>query len=71
MLSLKLNYARILERILSLENTEAAAGSVLQKKMFLKISQIPQKNTNTAKTPRMAFNLEGEKLCKLVYEKEV
>ena len=36
MLSLKLNYARILERILSLENTEAAAGSVLQKKDVLK-----------------------------------
>ena len=36
MLSLKLNYAWILEGILSLENTEAAAGSVLQKKDVLK-----------------------------------
>ena len=36
MLSLKLNYAWILERILSLENTGAAAGSVLQKKGVLK-----------------------------------
>ena len=33
---LKLNYAWILEIILSLENTEAAAGSVLQKKGVLK-----------------------------------